>query len=313
MNRVSAEKVWKNGKLIDWEDATVHVASHALHYGTSWFEGIRCYKTSRGPEVFRLDDHIQRLFNSCKIYRTNIPFSEFEIHQAILETIRGNRFQECYIRPLVMRGWGTLMVNPLSAPVDVLLMAWKWGKYLGEEAIEQGVDVGTASWMRAAPNTLPSMAKAGGNYLNGGLVKMEAAHRGYAEGIALDTQGYVSEGSGENIFMVHKGRAMTPPLGSSILPGITRDSVIRLLRELGIETVEQQIPREMLYLAEEIFLTGTAAEVTPVCSVDGIVLGSRRGRGPVTTRLQKAFFDYVEGRVEDRFGWMTSVYQSARV
>jgi branched-chain amino acid aminotransferase len=301
-----AKKIWHNGELLDWDKATVHVMAHALHYGSSWFEGIRCYKTARGPEVFRLREHVARLFDSCRIYRAEIGFSQQQILDAILLTIRANEFDQCYIRPLVFRGCGSIGVNPLPAPVETYLMVWQWGRYLGEDAMENGVDLCVSSWQRAAPNTFPSMAKAGGNYVNSGLIKMEATLGGFAEGIALDTQGYVSEGSGENLFLVRQGKIYTPPLSSAILPGITRDSVIRLSREAGFEVIEQLVPREMLYLADEIFLTGTAAEVTPVRSVDRINIGEGK-RGPMTTRIQSAFFDYVEGKVDDRYGWMTAV------
>ncbi|MFQ5740524.1 MAG: branched-chain amino acid transaminase [Acidobacteriota bacterium] len=307
MTKIRAKKIWKNGRLIDWDDATVHVMSHALHYGTSWFEGIRCYHTQRGTAVFRLPEHVQRLFHSCKIYRTEIPFSAQEISHGIVETIRSNELRQCYVRPLVFRGSGSMGVNPLDSPVEVMLMVWEWGRYLGEEALEQGVDVCTSSWMRAAPNTFPSMAKAGGNYLSGGLIKMEAVTAGFSEGIALDVNGYVSEGSGENIFFVYQDKIWTPTLGSSVLPGITRDAVKILLRERGYTVLEEQIPREMLYIAEEMFLCGTAAEVTPIRSVDRITVGRGR-RGPVTQQLQQDFFDYVEGRVDDRHGWLTPVY-----
>lgn len=307
-----AEKIWRNGKLVAWEDATVHVMAHALHYGTSWFEGIRCYKTPRGPEVFRLTEHVDRLFNSCKIYRTEIPFTPDEINQAILETIRVNKLDECYIRPLVFRGHGTIGVNPLRSPLEMIIIAAPWGRYLGEEAIENGVDVCTASWMRAAPNTLPTMAKVGGNYISSALISTDAASKGFKEGIALDVHGYVSEGSGENVFLVQDGKIYTPSISSSILPGITRDSVITMAGEFGYTVIEDFIPKEMLYIADEVFFTGTAAEVTPVRSVDNIVVGSGR-RGPVTTRLQKAYFDYVQGRVEDRYDWLTSVLQTEQV
>lgn len=306
MADLRSKKVWRNGEFVDWESATVHVMTHALHYGTSWFEGIRCYKTRRGSEVFRLREHVRRLFDSCKIYRVELPFSEAAFCDAVLQTIAINELDQCYIRPLVFRGFGSLGVNPLPAPVEACIMVWQWGRYLGEEALENGVDLCVSSWMRAAPNTFPSMAKAGGNYLNGGLIKMEATLRGFAEGIALDTQGYVSEGSGENLFLVRDGKLLTPPLSSSILPGITRNSVMTLARNAGYEIEEQSIPREMLYLADELFLTGTAAEVTPIRSVDGITIGKGH-RGPVTAAIQTSFFDYVEGRVDDRYGWMTAV------
>ncbi len=309
---IRAEKVWRNGKLIDWDDANIHVMAHALHYGTSWFEGIRCYKTKRGAEVFRLDDHLKRLFASCKIYRTPIGYSSEELHEGVLETIRANSFQGCYVRPLVIRSAGSIGVNPLKAPVEVFLLAWEWGKYLGEEALEQGVDVCVSSWNRAAPNTTPSLAKAGGNYLNSGLVSMEATTNGFTEGIALDVQGKVSEGSGENLFVVYEGKAFTPPVSSSILQGITRDTARTLLQERDVPVSEQEIPREMLYVADELFFTGTAAEVTPIRSVDRIKVGTG-GRGPVTRQLQKDFFDYVEGRVDDRHGWLTPVYAEQSV
>ena len=290
----------------------MHVMSHALHYGTSWFEGIRCYKTSRGPEVFRLKEHVHRLFSSCKIYRTEVPFSTDEIFQAILETIRINKLEHCYVRPIIFRGFGSYGVNPLKAPVEAYVVTYEWGRYLGEEAMEGGIDTCVSTWARMAPNTFPWMAKTGGNYTNSALIKMEATLGGFAEGIALDTQGYVSEGSGENIFLFYKGRLVTPPSSSSILPGITRDSTIVLAREQDIDVQEQLIPREMLYLADEIFLCGTAAEITPVRSVDRVVVGTGK-RGPVTALLQRSFFDYVEGKVEDRHGWMSAVYKDARV
>ncbi len=305
MNRAS--KAWHNGALIEWDDAKVHVMAHVFHYGTSVFEGIRCYQTTRGSEVFRLHEHILRLYHSARIYRMEIPFPIEQFEAAVLETIRANNLQHCYIRPLVFRGVGPIGVNPLKNPVESYILTWEWGKYLGDEAIEKGVDVCISSWHRAAPNTFPTMAKAGGNYLSSALVKMEAVVNGFAEGIALDSNGFVSEGSGENIFLLSRGKLWTPQISNAILPGITRDSVIRLATELGYEVVEQPIPREMLYLADELFMTGTAAEITPVRSVDRIPIGAGV-RGPVTARLQQAFFDYVQGRSEDRFGWMVPVY-----
>ncbi len=303
-----SETIWRNGSFVEWEEATIHVMSHALHYGTSWFEGIRCYNTQRGPEVFRLSEHVRRLFDSCKIYRTKIPYSQEEFQDAILETIRVNGLQHCYIRPLVFRGFGELGVNPLKNEIETLIIVWEWGKYLGEEALESGVDVCVSSWVRAAPNTFPSLAKVGGNYISGALIKMEATLSGFAEGIALDSQGLVSEGSGENVFLVQNERLLTPSLGSAVLPGITRSTIMTLARERGYEVVEQQIPRESLYIADELFLTGTAAEVTPVRSVDGITVGKGK-RGPITTQLQQDFFDYVEGKVDDRYFWLTKVYR----
>ena len=295
-----------NGQLVAWDDARIHIGSHVVHYGSAVFEGIRCYSTPKGSAVFRLDTHTERLFNSAKIYWMELPFSPAQVNAAILETIAANRLEACYIRPVAYRGAGQLGVNPLGSPVELAIMAWDWGKYLGKEAIEEGVDVCVSSWTRMAPNTLPAMAKSAGNYLNSQLIKVEAVKGGFAEGIALDTQGYVSEGSGENLFAVAKGRLMTPPLVSSVLPGITRDSVLLLARRLGIPVEEKALPREMLYLAEELFFTGTAAEITPIRSVDRQRVGAG-GRGPVTAALQKSFFDVIEGRVGDEHGWLTFV------
>ena len=255
---VKAKEVWYNGQLKRWNEATVHVTAHALHYGTAVFEGIRCYKTKRGSEVFRLSEHMTRLLNSAKIHRIDIPFSASELEDAALETIRANGLEHCYIRPVVFRGVGPMGVNPLGNPVECYILVWEWGKYLGDEAIEQGVDVCVSSWNRAAPNTFPSMAKATGNYLNSALVKMEAVVNGFAEGIALDTHGYVSEGSGENLFIITGEEIWTTPVSSAILPGITRHSVVTLAREMGYSVLEHSIPREMLYLADELFFTGPA-------------------------------------------------------
>jgi branched-chain amino acid aminotransferase len=309
---VKASLVWHNGKMIAWEDATVHVLAHALHYGTSVFEGIRCYRTQRGSEVLRLRDHMRRLHQSAKIYRMEIPYDLDELQTASLETIRANQLEHCYIRPLVFRGVGPAGVNPLKNPVESYILTWEWGKYLGDDAIESGVDVCISSWRRAAPDTFPTMAKAGGNYLSSSLVKMEAVLDGYSEGITLDSQGFLSEGSGENVFLFWRDKLWTPPVANAILPGITRDIVITLAQEAGIEVVEQQIPREMLYLADEVFMTGTAAEITPVRSIDHVPVGSGT-RGPVTARLQQVFFEYVEGSVDDRFNWMTPVYSEHTV
>lgn len=300
------EKIWHNGRFIAWDEAKIHVLSHVVSYGSSVFEGVRCYDTQRGPAIFRLKEHTQRLLDSAKIYRMPIPFSLEELMQAQVELVRVNRLRSCYIRPIALRGYGTMGVMPAGNPTEVFLACWEWGKYLGEEAMTQGVDVCVSSWNRMAPNTLPALAKAGGNYLNSQLIRMQADLDGYAEGIALDRDGYVSEGSGENIFVIRDGKIHTPPLAASVLPGITRDSLLKLAQEAGIPVVEMNIPREMLYIADEIFFTGTAAEVTPIRSVDRIPVGSGK-RGPVTERLQKAFFDIVEGRVEDRFGWLTPV------
>lgn len=299
-------KIWYDGKLVAWEDATLHVLSHVVHYGSSVFEGVRCYDLPAGPGVFRMDDHVKRLFDSAKIYRMDIPFTREEIGAAILETVRANDLTSCYIRPLVFRGLGTMGVNPLECPVNCVVAAWYWGKYLGEEAMEKGVSVRVSSWHRAAPNTFPTLAKAGGNYLNSQLVKIEAANDGFDEGIALDHYGFVSEGSGENVFLVRNGVIYTPPSSSSILPGITRHCVFTLARELGIRIHQQVIPREALYVADEVFFSGTAAEITPVTRIDNIVVGDGL-RGPVTEQVQSAFFEIIEGKAEDRHGWFTPV------
>lgn len=301
-----AEVIWFNGRFVPWGEARIHVLSHVVSYGSSVFEGIRAYATSRGPAVFRLQAHVRRLYDSARIYRMEIPFPAEELARAICETVRVNRLSSAYIRPIVFRGYGELGVNPLGCPVEVVVAAFEWGRYLGPEALEKGVDVRISSWARMAPNTFPAMAKAGANYMNAQLIKMEALHEGYEEGIALDVFGHLSEGSGENIFLVRDGVLYTPPLSASILPGITRDSVITLARELGLTVIEHTLPREFLYIADEAFFTGTAAEITPIRSVDGIVIGSG-GRGPVTARLQEAFFAIVEGRTEDRHGWLTPV------
>ena len=312
MSYEDVKKVWMNGKLVGFADAKIHAFSHVFHYGSAMFEGARVYKTKRGPAAFRLDDHIKRLYDSCKVYRMEIPYSVAQFKDAIFETIRANGFDECYIRPLVYRGMGALGVNPFGSPVDVLIAVWKWGRYLGDEALENGVDVCVSSWNRMAPNTFPAMAKATGNYLNSQLIKMEAITNGFVEGIALDATGRISEGSGENIFLVHGGKVITPPLAGSILHGITRETVITLARDAGYTVVEQPMAREMLYIADEVFFSGTAAEITPVRSVDRIPVGSGR-RGPVTERLQKDFFALIRGEAEDRYGWLTPLPVEARV
>ncbi len=300
-----------NGKFVAWDDATIHVGSHVVHYGSALFEGIRCYNTANGSGIFRLEPHVERLFNSCKIYRMEIPFSLEEFREAIIETIRVNSMDECYIRPIIYRGYHSLGVNPFPCPVECSIMVWEWGKYLGEEAIAEGVDVRVSSWNRMAPNTLPTTAKAGANYMNAQLIKMEAVVEGYAEGIALDSFGFVSEGSGENLFLVSNGTLMTPPYHSMILPGITRDSVLTLAHDAGIPTKEQVIPREALYTADEVFMVGTAAEITPVRSVDKIPVGSGK-RGPITKRLQDEFFGILSGEREDRHGWFTYIAEASR-
>ena len=301
------KKVWMNGRLVDFADAKIHVFTHAIHYGSGLFEGIRCYDTKRGPAIFRLQEHTRRLFDSAKIYRMELPYSMEEVNRACLDVIAANEFEDCYLRPLVYRGYHSLGVFPAACPVDLVVAAWKWGKYLGAEALEQGVDVRISSWNRMAPNTFPALAKATGNYMNSILIRQEAAIDGYSEGIALDVNGYVSEGSGENVFVVRDGRIFTPGLGSSILGGITRASIIKIARELKYEVVESLIPREMLYIADEVFFTGTAAEVTPIRTIDKITIGSGH-RGPITERIQKEYFDYIGGEIPDRHNWLTPVY-----
>jgi branched-chain amino acid aminotransferase len=306
MSTEKSDQIWMDGQLVPWGQATVHVAAHALHYGSSVFEGIRAYEIDHKPAIFCLDPHIDRLFNSAKIYRMEVPYSKEEIKQAIVDTVRANRHKACYIRPLIFRGFGGLGVNPSACPVQVAILTLEWGRYLGPEAIEQGVDVGVSSWGRMAPNTVPAMAKIGGQYINSQLIAMEAVRHGYAEGIALDAEGFVSEGSGENIFVVANGRILTPPLASSILQGVTRQCVLTLAEDLGYQVREERLPRELLYTAGEVFFSGTAAEITPVRSIDGIIVGSGR-RGPVTERLQAEFFGIVEGKIPDRHGWLMPV------
>jgi branched-chain amino acid aminotransferase len=300
------EKIWHNGKFISWDDAKIHVLSHVVSYGSGIFEGIRCYNTAQGPAVFRLRDHTQRLFNSAHIYRMDIPFTPDEISQATLDIIRVNKINACYIRPIVMRGYGSAGVSPEGCPIEVYLACWDWGKYLGEEAQQTGVDVCVSSWNRPAPNTLPQMAKAAANYMNSQLIRMEAKANGYAEGIALDVYGHVSEGSGENVFLVLDGSLITPPLANCALPGITRHTVMTICRELDIPVVEQIIPREMLYVASELFFCGTAVEITPVRSVDRITVGNGT-RGPLTKRIQDEFFAITSGAKPDRHGWFSPV------
>lgn len=297
--------IWMNGRLVDFDKATVHVMTHALHYGSGVFEGIRCYKTRRGSAVFRLPEHVKRLYNSAKIYRMELPLSQAAFRQAILDTILDNEFEACYIRPLVFRGFGPMGVNPLHSPVEISIAAWPWGRYLGEVG-DRGVDVCVSSWRRAAPSTFPATAKATGNYLNAQLIKMEAVANGYAEGIGLDIQGHVSEGSGENLFLVKDGTLITPPLASSLLSGITRDAILKLGPELGIPTREQLVPRGMLYTSDEMFFTGTAVEIAPIRSVDRIDVGEGCP-GPITKRLMAEFQGILTGEIEDRHGWLTPV------
>ncbi|HEY3227927.1 MAG TPA: branched-chain amino acid transaminase [Roseiflexaceae bacterium] len=298
--------IWFNGELVPWEKATVHVMTHALHYGSSVFEGIRCYSTPNGPAVFRLAPHVRRLFDSAKIYRMEMPYDAAAISDACKTVVRENGLKNAYLRPLVWRGYGEIGVFPLNNPIEVMIAAIEWGTYLGADALENGVDVAISSWQRVAPNTLPAMAKAGGNYLSSQLIVMEAQRNGYAEGIALDVSGNLSEGSGENLFVIRDGVIFTPPLTAAILPGITRDAAMTLARHLGYEVREQNLPREALYLADEVFFTGTAAEVSPIRSVDGITIGAGV-RGPITTAIQQAFFGLFKGETEDRWGWLEYV------
>jgi branched-chain amino acid aminotransferase len=300
------EYIWINGELVKWDDAKIHICSHVVHYGSSVFEGMRVYKTPAGPAAFRLEDHTSRLFNSAKIYRMKIRFTEADINDAILRTVGVNHLEACYVRPVVYRGYGNLGVDPSDCPVDIAIATWPWGKYLGPDALEKGVSVCFSSWHRIAPNTMPAMAKAGANYMNSQLIKLEAVSRGYVEGIALDVFGHVSEGSGENVFLVRQGALITPTFSASILPGITRRSVIKLAEDLGIKVIEQNVPREALYLADEVFFTGSAAEITPISKIDDIVIGEGVA-GPITRRLQRAFFDIIDGKTQDQYGWLTQV------
>jgi branched-chain amino acid aminotransferase len=299
-------KIWMNGSLVEWNDAKIHIGSHIVHYGSGVFEGARCYDTLGGPACFRLDAHIRRLFDSARIYRMDVPYEQQAISNAILDLIQVNKFRACYIRPLIYRGYDSLGVNPLPCPVDVAIMLWEWGAYFTKEAIEEGLDVKISTWARNAPNTTPAMAKSVANYANAQLIKMEALAEGYAEGIALDTGGNLSEGSGQNIFIVREGVIYTPPVGNSVLWGITRDSVITIAHDLGFDVREETLPRETLYIADEVFFVGTAVEVTPIRSVDRIKVGRGR-RGPVTEAIQQRFFQIVKGEAPDTHGWLQFV------
>lgn len=298
------DKIWHKGKLIRWEDANIHVMSHVVHYGSSVFEGVRCYAPPSGPAIFRAQEHIQRLLDSAKVYRMDVGFGLEELVAAMGDLVRSNGVWPCYIRPVVFRGYGDAGVTPVNCPVEVYIVNYPWGKYLTQD--DSGVDVCVSSWTRIAPNTLPALAKAGANYMNSQLIRMEATTNGYVEGIALDANGYVSEGSGENVFVVRNGVLQTAPLGNSVLPGITRDSILKIARDIGIPVTEAGIPREMLYIADEAFFTGTAAEVTPIRSVDRITVG-RGNVGPITRALQREFFGIVQGTQPDRFHWLTPV------
>ncbi len=303
---MTAQYIWRNGEFINWEDATVHVMTHALHYGSSVFEGIRAYATPDGPAVFRLEPHSKRLVSSCKVARIDCPYTSEEISTAIIELIKCNEHESCYIRPLVFRGAGKLGVEGRNNPVETMIMTMEWGRYLGPEAIEDGVDVQVSSWRRVAPDTMASLAKIGGQYVSSQFITMEAKDNGFTEGIGLDVQGYISEGAGENVFIVRDGIVYTPGNWASILMGITRDSAITILHDLGYEVRYENIAREMLYLADEMFLTGTAAEITPVRSVDRIPVGAGT-RGPITKAVQDEFFGITSGEKPDRYGWLTNV------
>jgi branched-chain amino acid aminotransferase len=302
----ATEKIWHNGRLIPWDDAKIHVLAHVVNYGSSVFEGIRCYDTRQGSAIFRAADHARRLLDSAKIYRMDLPYSLEQLTDAMAEVVRANKLRSCYIRPIVLRGYGDMGVLPKNNPIETYMACYEWGSYLGEDCLGRGVDVCVSSWTRIAPNTLPALAKAGANYMNSQLIRMEAEANGYAEGIALDDSGYVSEGSGENVFVIRNEKLLTPPLGASVLPGITRDTIVKLAEALGIPVIETIIPREMLYIADEVFFSGTAAEVTPIRSVDRIVVGDGRC-GPITQRIQRRFFEIVKGQIADEFGWLMPV------
>jgi len=299
-------KIWMNGKLVEWKDANIHIASHVIHYGSGVFEGARVYDTPKGSAILRLDAHMARLIASAKIYRMECPYTQEQLEKAVIDTVQVNGFKACYIRPLMYRGYAALGVNPLPCPVDVAIMLWEWGAYFTKEAIEEGLDVKISTWARNAPNTTPAMAKSVANYANAQLIKMEAIADGYAEGIALDTQGNLSEGSGQNVFVVREGIIYTPPIGNSVLWGITRDSVMTIARELGFEVRESTLPRETLYMADEVFFVGTAVEVTPIRSVDRVKVGRGR-RGPITEAIQQRFFQIVKGEAPDTHGWLQPV------
>src|SRR5437867_1518596 len=307
----AVEKIWMNGKFVDWADAKIHVLTHVISYGSSFFEGIRCYKTPQGSAIFRLNDHIHRLINSAKMFRAEIPYSIDEIKQACIDTVSINDLEACYIRPIAYRGYDEVGVNPLNNPVDLSIAAYEWGSYLGKGAVQNGIDVCVSSWRRSAPNSIPTMSKIGGAYMNSQLIKMEALTNGFSEGIALDVNGFISEGSGENVFLVYEGRIFTPGFNNSILPGITRKSVIRMALDLGYEVKETNIMREMLYIADEMFFTGTAAEITPIRSVDKIIIGNG-SPGKITKQLQAAFFDIVE-KGNDKHNWLTFIDEMKKI
>lgn len=303
---VETQWIWRDGEMIRWEDAHVHILSHSMQFGSSLFEGIRCYKTPSGPAIFRLQDHLQRMFNSARIYRMELKYSIDDLIAAACQVVERNSIESCYIRPMVLRGYGAAGMVPFDSPIEIYIPCWPWGAYLGDHALEQGVAAGVSSWHRVAPNTIPAAAKVAGNYLGGQLVKMEALANGFDEGIALGPGGMISEGSGQNVFVVHNDALYTPQIDGTLLTGITRATILTLARDAGMTIYEQPLAREMLYIADEVFLTGTASEVTPVKSVDHIVVGSG-ARGPVTAKLQKEYLDIAMGVREDRHGWLTNV------
>lgn len=299
-------RIWRDGQFVKWEDATVHVMSHVVHYGSSIFEGIRCYATPSGPAIFRLGDHMRRFADSCRIYRMPLTYSQETLVQGCVDTVAENGLPHCYLRPIALRTGEQMGIFPADIPLEVFIIPWKWGAYLGHAGLSEGVDVCVSSWRRPAPDTFPALAKAGGNYLNSQLSLMEARLDGYSEGIMLDSFGFVSEGSGENLFLVRDGKLFTSTIGSGILNGVTRDSVITLGREMGLDVVEQVIPREMLYLADELFFSGTAVEITPIRTVDRIPIGNGKP-GPITLAIQKEYMGIAKGAIPDRHGWLTHV------
>ncbi len=308
---VEAEYIWRDGEFIRWHDATVHLLSTAVQFGTSMFEGIRCYDTPRGPHIFRLDAHVLRLIHSCKIYRTDPSYSEQELADACCATVERNRLKDCYIRPMVLRGYGSPGLDPSSSPVETYIAAWPWGTYLGEGALENGVDVCVSTWARPAPNTFPVQAKAAGHYNNAQLIKMEAVANGYSEGLVLSPEGRLSEGGGQNVFLVRAGVLVTPELDGTLLRGVTRDAVVTIAGDLGLEVQERPVPREDLYTADEVFFTGTATEVTPIRSIDRITIGNGTG-GPVTRKVQEHFLAVAKGEADDVYGWLTPTCPGTR-
>jgi branched-chain amino acid aminotransferase len=299
-------RIWRDGNFVEWDDATIHVMSHVVHYGSSVFEGIRCYETPSGPAIFRLPEHMRRFADSCRIYRMPLEHSQETLTQACIDTVSENGLPHCYLRPVAVRTGQHMGVFPANAPLEVFIIPWQWGAYLGQAGLSEGVDVCVSSWRRPAPDTFPSLAKAGGNYLNSQLSLMEARINNYSEGIMLDSFGFVSEGSGENVFVVRNGKIFTSTIASAILGGITRDSVLTIARDMGIQVVEQVIPREMLYIADELFFTGTAVEITPIRSVDRIPIGAGKP-GPVSLAIQKEYMGIAKGTIPDRHGWLTHV------